>query len=283
MTRSWPRRGVAMLLTLIAVVVVSTTGVAMLRHSAAFSMESKRGLFESRTRLTVQDLREPLIAWVRERSRSDVDTPPFGGTLQIGSWSINIYPVDLAGCLHSRWLGIEAIAGALPEELQHARLPQQYEALDWERCSPGQRPTVEELVAHTDGSQPPVKALEWLTVSGKGELNIATAPIPLLDTALGLVEADARDVRAILEARATNASIDTGAASRVIAAAKCQADRAPGSVVPLTQSSGSWGFAIEVSEGLQHARYWMTIEQAHWTKDNHRRSDWTIVEFRRVP
>lgn len=276
-------RGVAMLLTLVAVMIVSTTGLMMLRTSAAFSLESKRTLFDARARIVAQDLRQPLLDWVRERATAIPDEEPFGGSLTRGDWTVNIRAIDLAGCLHARWLGAAPIAATLPVPLNSAHLPDRYATLDWDRCTLEQRPTVEELLARENGDQTSISVHEWLTVAGKGDLNITTAPLPLLEAVLSSVDADARDVRSILEARRDSTAIDTNAAGRVIAAARRQSDQAPGSVVPLTQSSGPWGFVVEVSQGRQSARYWLSVEQLRIERKSRRHTDWSIAEFRRVP
>lgn len=290
------QRGIAMILTLLAVLVLSSAGLTLVRTAATFTLESRQSLFETRARMTANDLRAVLVGWVAEHARSprtdpnSLDAAPLN--IAVDGYEVRVEPIDLGGCLHARWLAhAPSIASSLPVEFRRVSVPAEFAALDWKTAEPHERPTLEELLPRSarlvwkapTGANTSNGLCHWVTTAGDGVLNIQSAPIDLLSSALAAAGVRPPDIRSILESRRAHTPIDPGAAARAIAAAAQRVDRHSGDAVPLTLRAGPWGFLVTVSQDHQKARWWAQVEETHTKAPAARRIQWAVTQFRRVP
>lgn len=288
---STSRSGIAMILVLLAVLVLSGAGLTLVRTSASFSNLARHELFERRSRITANDLREVLVAWVDQRSSSGGKQ---SGTeelqLSIDGCDIEVETVDLAGCLHAKYLaGASSLLYSLPSEFHTLSIPKAYASLDWEKAIPEERPTLEELSSSnsfyiwgTQGDARSPRLCQWITTAGRGSLNIHTAPLDLLSAAMTAAEVEASDARRVIKARSENHAIDPTVAARAVIVAQ-QAHRTNGKVIPLTTREGPWGFLVTVKEDRQQARWWVEVEEVRAKHTSTPRHRWKVTQFRRVP
>lgn len=289
-------RGIAMILTLLAVLVISTAGLSLVRSSTSFSLSSRQALFEGRARIAANDLRSVLLSWVVDHSmdaNGDAgapDTSSLGVT--IDDCEVQVEAVDLAGCLHARWLsGASSIASSFPVRYRTAFVPVEFADIDWTTAEPHERPTLEELLPHAphvvwhnpDDGVNPDSLSRWVTTASEGALNMQNTPIDLLRAALSAAGVKEDDTRRILDARRDSNSIDPGAAARAVAASRKRVQQDPGSAVPLTTRAGPWGFIVVVSQDHLTARWWIEVEEVRLTRERANRKQWTVTQFRRIP
>lgn len=288
------RRGIAMLLVLVAVLVLSSAGLALVRTAAAFSLSSRRSLFENQARITAHDLRDVLVDWTAKTAGGVAAGPGSPGSdplnISVDAYAVRIEPIDLAGRLHVRWLAdAPAIAMSLPAEYQGVAVPAEFAGLDWKTAEPHERPTLEELLPQSRGMAWNTPSTEndrgdlcrWVTTAGDGSLNMQSAPVELLASALAAAGVRPQDTRRLIEARRSRTPIDPDAAARAIAAAAHRVQ--DGGAVPLTLRAGPWGFLLTVSQDQQTARWWVEIEEVRATRAGSGRTRWTVTQFRRVP
>ncbi|MGP1345524.1 MAG: hypothetical protein ACTS3F_02495 [Phycisphaerales bacterium] len=188
---------------------------------------------------------------------------------------VRVWLVDLSGRLHVRYHRA-IVAEALPPAIAQALDPIAIDrALDRRAASrqndaaiPLPPPMLTSLVRtgghalHPDDPASEARCAEalthWVTTGGDGALNIATAPIDLLETALlGL---DSQHGRAVIDARRRDLPLPPDSARALIQARERQiADDEATRLVPLTDRSTAIGLLIDVTFASHTVRSWHIV------------------------
>lgn len=266
------RRGVALLVALIAVVTVSTLAVGALQRSVNGSTEAELLLRSKQARLLVEDFTPQLLEWAAEDG-SDVinasDDP--AGWVPIfesdsGALKVRIHAIDCCGRLHIDRIDTFARLG-LPHEIQ--RLSSSNGLKPKFRDAPDLQPLLETLASSLSGQEristfpDPARSgdlaetiylADWITTQGDGALNVNTAPIPLLRAALRGLDPEA--ARSILGLRESGEPIP---AALIRSTDRDQKDSAKR--VPLTTTSSAIGFIVTTTELSSRHRWWIVAER----------------------
>lgn len=302
-TNCTAHRGIALLLALVALSLLSVTGVGVLRSATNASVSSSVDSEEAAARAIVRELTPLLLGWAEEHvelwqaelgaERHETrDMSKFFSILGERSAFVNdrhiaIEAIDLSGRLHVSKISTLAATG-LHVDLGGALIEIGTPA------SPGQPRLLEQ---HFDPAWPifPKAAAQdkseraaclWITTHGSGALNLSTAPLSLLRAAL--IGLDPTVSRRIVEARRKGEPISPEDASGLVRARHAALGDDPnGRLVPLTTRSDSFGFIVSVSadaDGLPPRRWWVVAAEVVATdRGRPRRPEWRVVEWRRIP
>jgi len=266
------RRGVALLMALVALVLLTSTAVPLLvvAHSASSARLDSSNALESRH--MVEGLQPLLIDWARGHA-AGANAPFFEEIYQerFGDSRVTIRAIDLSGRLHVSALGTFA-AGAVPEPVRLA-LSADYDektARAEQQDKPRLRPFLDEFfdAGSRDALFPDspsaesrsVSMAEWVTSHGEPSrrkpvsLNVNGAPVALLRAALS--GRDPSDAASALALRQRGETIPDDLVARL----GQSADRDSIKRASLRSTSEAFGFLINVENGRQSARYWLVAE-----------------------
>jgi len=272
-----------MLLALVMVMLLPVLALGAARASTRGALDSAQMQHVAEARAVARSLMPTLLGWAATHESSPPDTRVYSTepTLVLdvvyddGARRIRVDAIDLSGRLHTDFLAND-LADALPAAL---RGPPASELLDNDRAGAdadaSRRPPLDALVRDArvfpSAQRETHWAQRWLTTSGRGALNVRSAPRELL--AAAIIDGDPSVRRDVEEAR----SIDNELAQRIINAGRDQKGTA--APVPLTDRSEAWGFLITATSGELTSRWWLIAEPSPRTSSGRA---WTAIEFRRV-
>ncbi len=298
------RRGIALLVSLVVVMSVSTLAVGLLQQAQSGSTASEFNTRSTQARLLVTDLTPRLLEWAAAETDSvfrAADDP--SGWVPVfetdtGSLAIRIDAIDCSGRLRIDRLSTFARMG-LPAPLQQLQVNQIREPNFKETKE--LRPLLESFAnhtpdrsaieafskSHTSTAQPGTIVLaDWVTTHGSGALNITTAPLPLLKAALR--SQDPSSAREILALRESGGPIPPSLIQQSSNSASDSSKR-----LTLTTTSSAVGFILTVTDHGSEQRWWIVAEQltasqlrgalsAAYGADVSAISSWRITERRRI-
>lgn len=313
------RRGLALLLVIVALSIVTAAATGALRASANALSAAHRSVFEVQAEALARDMEPVLLDALREGAdalfpiEGDPSAPAALLRTGRGAVRVSVDALDLTGRLHAMHLGSLADAG-LPEALQP--LSGSRGSLETRRTAHGVESlplTLEQVIAE-NGLSPTVGGVRvhppslggldaaalWITTRGRGALNVRTAPMPLLRAAVR--GRDPGAAREVIDAREHGRAIPPDAVVRLSRAPRHGAGAEP-RFVPLTATSDAVAFIVTIEAAGRRARWWSVAEPKRAgsvprvvralpelnpdpSASNVRRPDqapaWTIVERRRI-
>ncbi|MCB9848561.1 MAG: hypothetical protein H6814_09120 [Phycisphaeraceae bacterium] len=298
------RRGVALLIALLVLVTVSTLTVGAIRAAFDGSAEVNQMLQLRQVDSLVDDLAPPLLEWAARDAdgwiASQDDPSGWAPVFQAESdgLMVRVHAIDCSGRLRVDRLGTFAGLG-LPSEIQRLRVGHVSapEFGDLKNLRPllesfaGSLASPHVVAAFPGwfGEAPPhdrAVLVEWVTTHGDGALNVATAPLPLLQAALrGL---DPAAVREILRRRRDGEPIP-----RSLIQTPDRDEQSGAKRVRLTTSSSAIGFMISAESRGVRLRWWVVAERlpadqldgsigVAYNADKNTIGAWRITESRRI-
>ncbi|MCA9304922.1 MAG: hypothetical protein R3B46_02025 [Phycisphaerales bacterium] len=210
------RRGVALLLALLALSVVAAASISMLRTGTDASLGSRARAQSVECDLIIESITPHLLGWLSldadDAAREGEPLPALGPGLnrvmdqQHGGVRVTVDAIDLSGCLHIRYIDSFA-AGGLSELLRSLGSRELQPSTTNRRADDISPPVLPETIAglasaravsiddHVDAFPSRVTADEslqasdacvvmQLTTLGDRALNVRTAPMPILEAAL---------------------------------------------------------------------------------------------------
>ncbi|MCA9293222.1 MAG: hypothetical protein KDA20_05355 [Phycisphaerales bacterium] len=275
------RRGMALLLALLALSILSLTGVGLLRAASTSRLASTTDTTDAADRAIVRDLSHMILARLREQAGPVAD-PDW---LQPGSLTwleqrldaktlVRVQALDLCGRLRVDQLDTFAASG-LPAAVRRALRTDDIE------LTSGTRPLLEAMLTEQPPDDRATDPWRWVTTHGSGAISLHTAPLPLLRGALIGLEPTA--TTQVLAARTAETPIPADLAQRLIAERR-QQRRAGGNndrFVALTDRSEAIGITITIARaGLSPRTWWLVASLEPATQRSG--PGWRIVEQRRV-
>jgi len=281
------RSGVALLMALVALVLLTSTAVPLL-VIAQSSSAARLGASDAQdARFMVQSLQPLLVSWSRGHA-NEANAPFFEEIYraQLGDTSVTVRAIDLSGRLHVSALRTFA-AGAVPESVRAVMRfdPEQNSARANQRGQRALRPLLEEFVdadarvslfpGSSGTAALSTSVVEWVSAHGdpasreRVALNVNGAPIALLRAALrGRDPSDAAEALAL---RQRGERIPDDLANRL----QASSDNASLKRIPLRSTSEAFGFLISVENGKRSSRYWLVAEPTtgSWACTERRRAD----------
>lgn len=311
------RRGVALLMALLALSIVSAAAVAMLRAGTDASLAARSRGQQAQCEVIIESLTPYLVEWLstppkaeeRDTTKQSSDEParlgPGMNTVMnrdFRAMQVKVDAIDLSGCLHTRHLDAFAADG-LTEPLRVLRAAD-FDSKSVFRRRPRTEPDIPPVLAEAmavlaaqraGGTRTPIDAFpprdetenaqtltvaEQLTSLGDGALNVRTAPLPILEAAL-----HGRDPSAaaqLLDLRRAEQPIPDqliASLSRPAEADRSSARDEPDRYVPLTGRSSAVGFLIRIDLGGSLRRWWIACELV---SNQNKPARWIVRESRRI-
>ena len=226
------RRGIALLVALAVVSMLSVLGVAVLKTASHLAIDGQTRLFDAQAQLTIESLEPALVDWVNHRKTLPNPASGDGSPIDPSEWRtliddehgsarLHVEVVDLSGRL-PLWAVAGPDGDSLPTELR-ARVPSGIGVdscdvlLEHFACGPlsGSKtvsafPAMDEAAlgdASIAAGGVPVVAADWLNPARSRSVNLRSAPIELLRSVLDGGGVDRSVASEIITRRARGAEL----------------------------------------------------------------------------
>ena len=306
MSPSPARRGIALVLSLMALSLLSVTGLGLLQTATNHVINADLVVEHAQVEALLNDLVTLAPVLVSAEDVRAPDERSLDGSVrvidqQVGSTHVRVDRLDLSGRLYVSMLRSFAADG-LPRPLNDlgprlaTRSGDSRPAQDWtldelaDVLDPLQQQLVRPFPVTPEAGQ--VTLADWVTPHGDGSLNIQSAPIPLLRAALHGLDPTASTMA--ISARLHGEEIPDEIARQLIVERRRLVSPTGSRAIPLATDARALAFHITISQQTTCEQWWIVLEHSIQDKTRARegsslrrpvdpdRGSWQVTRWRRI-